>query len=178
MWKETNQSPYYLVNENGDVKRKEYTRVDKLGRKTLVKEKLLKQYYDKDGYLRVRLVTGLKKPIFIPTHRVIAQAFIENPNNYTQINHKDEDRANNNVNNLEWCTIQYNNAYGTHNERNKKSNQINNGKRIKAIKDNKEQIFISVREASRQLNLNYSNIFSCLSGRLQHTGGYAFKEVI
>lgn len=178
MWKEVKLSPYYLINENGDVKRKEYIRTDTLGRKTIVKEKVLKQHKDKYGYARVTLCTGLEKPLFALVHRLVAQTFIENPNNLPCVNHKNEDITNNNVNNLEWCTIQYNNAYGTHNERNKKSNQINNGKRIKAIKDNKEQIFISVREAGRQLNLNYSNIFSCLSGRLQHTGGYTFKEVV
>ena len=116
MWKETKQSPYYLVNENGDVKRKEYIRVDKIGRKTLIKEKMLKQHYDRDGYKRVTLISGLKKPIFIQVHKLVAQAFVENPNNYTQVNHKDEVKTNNNINNLEWCDNKYNNNYGTKNQ--------------------------------------------------------------
>lgn len=46
-------------------------------------------------------------------HRLVAMAFIPNPNNLPIINHKDENPSNNNVNNLEWCTVAYNNAYGT-----------------------------------------------------------------
>lgn len=178
MWKETIQSPYYLVNENGDVKRKEYTRVDKIGRKTLMEEKMLKQHYDRDGYKRVTLISGLKKPIFIQVHKLVAQAFVENPNNYTQVNHKDEDKTNNDFNNLEWCTVEYNNNYGKRNEKAKNTLIEKLGKKVIASKDNKEFLFNSVGEASRTLGVNTSNIFNCLKGKLQKTGGYTFKEVV
>ena len=158
----------YQVSNMGNVRSLNYNQTREI--------KVLKPSNNR-GYKLVVLSKNGKSKTY-QVHRLVALHFIPNPNSLSIINHKNEDKTNNCVDNLEWCTIQYNNAYGTHNERNKKSNQINNGKRIKAIKDNKEQIFISVREAGRQLNLNYSNIFSCLSGKLQHTGGYAFKEVV
>lgn len=65
------------------------------------------------------------KKIFV--HRLVAESFLPNPNNYPCINHKDEDKANNNVNNLEWCTYKYNNKYGTRLEK------ANNTKQIKGI---------------------------------------------
>lgn len=76
------------------------------------KEKLLKLNTDKNGYVIVALSKNGKKHYF-KLHRLVAQTFIDNPNNYPQINHKDENKRNNNVNNLEWCTSKYNNNYGT-----------------------------------------------------------------
>lgn len=178
MWKETKLSPYYLVNENGDVKRISYERIDKIGRKTLVKEKKIKHRLDNWGYPRVMLCVGVDKPIFIPVHRLVAETFISNPNNLPCINHKDENPSNNSIENLEWCTIEYNNNYGKRNERAKNTLIEKLGKKVIAIKDNKVLWFNSVGEASRSLNVNTSNIFSCLKGRLRQTGGYIFKEVV
>ena len=69
-------------------------------------------------------------------HRVVADAFIPNPNNYPCINHKDENPANNKVENLEWCTYKYNNNYGTFAERRRKTMEEKGywcGKKIKAV---------------------------------------------
>lgn len=64
------------------------------------------------GYIRVGLSkNGIKT--WLRVHRLVAQAFLPNPDNLPQINHKDEDKTNNSVDNLEWCTAKYNNTYGT-----------------------------------------------------------------
>ena len=164
IWKETTLTPCYLISNKGEIKNK------KTG-------KILKGHLDKDGYPHVTLRLGLKKYKTPAIHRLVALAFISNPDNLPCVNHKDENRQNNNVENLEWCTVKYNNAYGTHNERVKIANQVRNGKKVKAIKDGKEYMFCSVKEAGRQLGFDYSNIFCCLSGRIKSTHGYRFEEV-
>ena len=79
------------------------------------KEKILKGF-DNDGYRRVRLnKTGIENDYSI--HRLAAIAFIPNPNNYPEVNHKDENPSNNKIDNLEWCTAKYNVNYGTRNKR-------------------------------------------------------------
>lgn len=80
------------------------------------KEKILSQCRLKNGYLYVVLCKNGKMKGF-RVHRLVAMAFLENPNNYTCINHKDEDKTNNCVDNLEWCTQKYNSNYGTCQER-------------------------------------------------------------
>ena len=78
----------------------------------LQKGKILSLVKDKDGYLRVFLFCNGKGHRKF-AHRLVAQAFIQNPNNFPIINHKDEDKTNNSVDNLEWCDSKYNNTYGT-----------------------------------------------------------------
>ena len=165
VWKEIEIAPNYLVSNNGEVKNK-------------LNNNLLKLHKDKYGYLRVELTIGLEKKKTVLVHRLVAQAFIPNFDNLPQVNHKNEIKTDNRVENLEWCTQEYNCKYGTGQERSKKTNQINNGKKVKAIKDDKEYYFVSVKDAGRQLGIDYSNIFSCLKGRLKTTKGYRFEEVL
>ena len=72
----------------------------------------LKPTKDKWGYYGVNLWKGGKNTRK-KVHRLVAEAFLPNPNNLRYINHKDEDKANNSVENLEWCTASYNNTYGS-----------------------------------------------------------------
>ena len=75
-----------------------------------------------NGYLQISLSNqGKIKKCLI--HRLVAEAFLPNPNNLSQVNHKDENTFNNNVNNLEWCNVTYNNNYGTRNARISSSHQ-------------------------------------------------------
>ena len=99
---EVENYPNYSVNDLGEVFN------NKTGRK-------LKQTIKK-GYCNVYLYNEDGRKFFL-VHRLVAQAFIPNPNNYPEINHKDENPLNNCAENLEWCTSKYNNNYGTHKEK-------------------------------------------------------------
>ena len=171
-WKQLKNNPYYSINENGVVKRNAYTRVDKIGRTTQVKTKILKQYLDKDGYKRVTIVIGEKKPKFIPVHRLVAETFIPNPNNYPCVNHKDENKLNNNIDNLEWCSVSYNNSYGTRLERVSKTS----GKKIIGTNGKEILIFNSANEAEKYFkNKKGSNISQCANGKFNQMYGYIWR---
>ena len=72
----------------------------------------LKPTIDKDGYYHLALYKkGKRKNEFV--HRLVALTYVKNQNNYSQINHKDENKQNNSINNLEWCNVYYNINYGT-----------------------------------------------------------------
>ena len=90
------------------------------------KGKLLKQRINQ-GYYEVALSKDNKKR-FLKVHRLIAITFIPNLNNLPSINHKDENKLNNRVDNLEWCSIKYNCNYGTRNQR---ISLANRGKKFK-----------------------------------------------
>lgn len=178
MWKNIKISPYYSVNEYGEIKRNSYTRVDTMGRITVIKEKKLSQHLDKDGYWRVMIVTGLKKAKNIPVHKLVAETFIPNPNNLPCINHKNENKQDNRVENLEWCSVSYNNSYGKRLQSMRNTEIKKYGKKIVAIKDKDIYYFNSISQASEKLNLNRSNISNCLAKRLKRTGGYEFIEFV
>lgn len=76
------------------------------------KGKILKQMTNKKGYPYVHLCMG-SKSVSKRIHRLVAEAFLPNPNNYPIVNHKDENKQNNCVENLEWCNNRYNCNYGT-----------------------------------------------------------------
>lgn len=78
---------------------------------SLLCKKMLSPYISNKGYCMVMLNRGKKDRHGKTVHRLVAEAFIENPNNYPSVNHKDENKLNNCVDNLEWCTPFYNNKY-------------------------------------------------------------------
>ena len=101
----------YQVSDMGNVKRVEHEDYKCRQGYRVLKERFLKPCISR-GYKKVCLYKDNKqKPFFV--HRLVALTFVENPNDYPQINHKDENRMNNNASNLEWCTCKYNINYGT-----------------------------------------------------------------
>lgn len=117
----------------------------------------------KNGYLFVKLtMNGKSKSQSI--HRLVASAFIPNPNGFPQVNHKDENRQNNSVINLEWCTAKYNLAYG-----NARKKVVE--KRAKPCagiwKDGTIKIFDSCSEAERQTGINHGYISRVCNGKIK-----------
>ena len=92
----------------------------KNGSMQFIKGRILKLLNHNAGYLSANLWKNNKVKTYL-VHRIIAEVFLPNPNNYKEVNHKDEDKTNNIVENLEWCDAKYNSNYGTRNERLSKS---------------------------------------------------------
>lgn len=133
-----------------------------------VKEKILKPCSNGNGYLYVSLGRGVENRRYI--HRLVAEAFIANPNNYPQINHKDENRNNNSVDNLEWCDAKYNCNYGTH--RQKRYKPVTQY----SLKNKYIKTWPSIKEASIFFNgKSRSHIGSCCSGKKTTAFGYKWK---
>lgn len=103
---------HYQVSNLGRVKSLSRYMNHKSGGLSLLKERILKPATNRKGYKIVVLCLNCKEYKFT-VHRLVAKTFIPNPNNYPMINHKDEDKTNNCVDNLEWCDNKYNQNYGT-----------------------------------------------------------------
>tara|TARA_R110002126_G_scaffold270731_1_gene414538 strand:+ start:260 stop:760 length:501 start_codon:yes stop_codon:yes gene_type:complete len=105
---ESSFATYYTIHENGEVFSTDRVIHYNDGRIHNRKSKLMTPLKNNHGYLVVGLTVNKKTQNFL-VHRLVATAFIENPKNLPFVNHKDRDRSNNNISNLEWCTIIYNN---------------------------------------------------------------------
>lgn len=106
----------YEVSTLGRIRRVARVAYYKDGRKRQLQEKILTPHIHPKGYMMINLKQK-DRSFTYKLHRLVAITFIPNPNNYPEVNHKDENKANNCVENLEWCSHQYNSAYGSRVER-------------------------------------------------------------
>ena len=131
------------------------------------KERILKPVTNSSGYLLVGLYkNNIEKKYSV--HRLVAEAFIPNPYNLPQVNHRDENKLNNNVDNLEWCTNEYNINYGTRTERYSKP----------VLQYTLDGEFVgewpSARECGRN-GFNQGSVSACCRGELKTHKGYIWK---
>lgn len=149
-WREIDGFPNYMVSNTGEIPHKL-----------------------SNGYLGINLYDNDKKSCYLLIHRLVAQAFLPNPNGCRIINHKDENRSNNSVNNLEWCSHKYNLNYGNRNS--KLSNSLTNNPffSIPVLQYSKTREFLkefpSIAEAARTVNNGnikaaVTNILKCCNG--------------
>ena len=154
--------------------------------------KILNPIKQISGYYSIGLSKNAEVKLFL-IHRLVAEAFIPNPNNYPCVNHKDENKQNNFVwvnkdgtvdlekSNLEWCTVKYNSNYGTRNKRLSDNHKgILNTHKSKSIlqfdlKNNYIKEYPSVAEVNRQLGYGISTICNCCKGKYKQAYGYIWK---
>lgn len=151
----------YQVSNLGNVK--SLRRTDNMGR--IVKEKILSPYCDKKGikYKSVILNDG-KNTKCKMIHRLVAETFLPNQRKLNCVNHKDENKNNNNINNLEWCTIKYNNIYGSRLEKIRKP----------VLNVDTGEAFNSITELCNKYKYDKSFIVRCLKGKTKLAYGQKF----
>ena len=161
MWKVVERNPKYEVSDSGEVRLTETKQV-------------LKQRTDRYGYPKVTFNENGQAKSTPTVHKLVADAFIPNPDNMPCINHKNENKCDNRVENLEWCTVAYNNRYGSHIE------ACAEGRRrpVSAFCDGEfVKTYPSAREASAELGIPWRYIGDAIYHRKgrKRAGGFEWR---
>ncbi len=148
--------------------------VSNLGKVRNIKSgRVLKPYLTKKGYLRHPL-HGHDKRKHLYLHRIIATAFIDNPEGKPCVNHIDENKLNNDLSNLEWCSVRENNIHGT---RTKRSSETRSKKVIQLdLNDNALNEFESMKQAGQETGTSAGDISKCCNGKRKSAGGYKWRK--
>lgn len=153
----------YQVSNYGRIKSLNYHRRNV--------EKILTPIKHSNGYYYINLFKNKKGKIY-RMHRLVAIAFIPNPNNYQLINHKDENKANNNVENLEWCTSKYNSNYGACIEKRVEKQSK------KVIQLTLDDVFVKEWNSTMECGRNgyiQSKVVQCCNGKRKTHCGFKWK---
>ena len=142
------------------------------GEYQFIKGRIRKTKLNNGGYEMLSLFRDGKEKTCL-VHRIIAEAFLPNPYNLPEVNHKDECKTNNFVENLEWCDREYNLYYGTRRQRQAEKEMV------PVIQYTKDGMLIkkwdSMQSVMDDLGINRGNISNCCSGRCKSVGGYKWK---
>lgn len=163
----------YEISSKGRLKSCARWIRDASGREYFHEESIMIGYDNGYGYL-ARVLRKEGKQVTVKFHRLVAEFFLVNPNGYKYVNHKDENKHNNDVNNLEWCTFQYNLKYGTCIERAKKSRSI------PIVQLDMDGNFIKEWESSMEAGRNgfkQQSINKCINRKAYQHHGYRWMKL-
>ena len=174
-WCDIEYSSDYAISNYGRVLSKERTYSTGYGYVHRM-DTILRLAPGKCGYLQIGLnINGKKKPLKV--HRLVAKAFIPNPDGFPQINHKNEDKSDNRVVNLEWCTSKYNINYGTAKERIVQTRSKKYGRNIIQYRMDGSVVHVyrGLRRVNRQTGYNESAILKVCTGLQLTSYGYVWR---
>lgn len=174
----------YMISSNGEVY-------------SILRKRLIKPKISPVGYLRVCLCrNGEHRYTFV--HRIVAEAFIPNPEGKPTVNHKNEIKTDNRAENLEWMTVKENNNYGTRNQRAREHTDykargidyyaiarkhdyrnMNNNQKTPVVQIDREgkaiKIYSGIGEAAREMNVSTAHIWECANNKRRTCKGYRWK---
>ena len=178
-WKPIKGFPAYLISNRGRVW--SLTRQDSCKTFERVRQgRFLRPRIGKNGYMYV-ILTRNGKEFTKTVHRLVAENFIPNTQNCLIVNHKDECKTNNDVNNLEWCTKTYNYLYGKCREnrlRTLRQNGVIRRVQQLTLDGVVVGVYNSIKEAERRFSENGSNICNCCRSRIKSAYGYKWRYVL
>ena len=177
-WKTIEDFPDYEVSNMGNVRSKDRDIIDTWGRHYHLTSKMMTiqiQVGKKDHYPQamVTITDSNRKHHRLIVARLVAKAFIPNPNNLPQVNHKDENSLNNHVDNLEWCTSYYNIHYKDKIERGSYNKRL-----LIDVYDSSMNFIETIKgmvEVSKKYNVSKQFICDCCKGRHIFAKGYHFE---
>lgn len=164
IWKVMKESNNYEISNYGKVR-------------TIKSGKIRKTTINNKGYEQIIICIN-KKPQSFYIHRLVANNFIENPNNYKEINHINENKLDNRVCNLEYCNTKYNCNYGTRNIRIIDSKRDTFKTIIQKDKNNNIiKVWKDIIEIQENTNYNKHNIYKCCEGKYKYAYGYKWMYI-